>query len=67
MLGNRSVYVDRVSDRPLSFDAAPQMNNRTVAYRSGGRVAEGKCLVIRKVTFHGTARSEVGKSARVRL
>lgn len=58
MLGDTSVYVDRVSDQPLSFDAAPQMNDRVVAYFSGGRVPDGKCLVIRKVTFRGTAKGD---------
>jgi len=58
MLGRSTAYVDQISSTPLTFDAAPTMQERSVAYVSGGHVPAGKCFVIKKITFRGSANGD---------
>jgi hypothetical protein len=58
MLGHTTVYVDSVSPIPLKFDVAPKMNDRAIAYFDAGQVPPGKCLIIRSITYHGTAKGD---------
>jgi hypothetical protein len=58
MAGHTTAYVDSVSTTALKFDTAPKMDDRSVAYFDGGQVPRGKCLIIRSITYSGTAKGD---------
>jgi hypothetical protein len=58
MIGKTTAYIHSISPTPLKFDVAPTINDRAVAYSSGGLVPKGKCLIVKTITYHGTANGD---------
>jgi hypothetical protein len=55
MVGQKSVYVDKVSAEPLALDKPPVTKDDARAYYRGGRIPPGKCFVITRIRYRGTA------------
>ena len=58
MVGGKSTHLNRISDKPLTFDNPPDMRERSVGYYKGCRVPPGKCFVIKRITYSGTAKGD---------
>jgi len=55
MIGKASIYLDRMVNKPLSFDKPIAINERSVGYISGGHIPPDKKFVITRITYWGTA------------
>ena len=58
MLGKASMYVDRVSSKPLSFEKPVMMGDDAVAYCQGGCIPRGKIFRVTRVEYRGGARGD---------
>jgi hypothetical protein len=55
MLGKLSIYVERRSRAPLSWNPVVDMNEKSSAYVLGGTIPEGKAFAVTKVTWRAVA------------
>lgn len=58
MAGEKSIYVDRISEVPLSFDKPVTMNDDSIAFFKGGMIPADKRFIITSVTWRGTAKGD---------
>lgn len=54
MVGEKSIYVEKISPTPLSFEKPVTMNDESTAFFEGGAVPAGKQLVVTRVKYRGT-------------
>ncbi|MFT5284980.1 MAG: RNA polymerase sigma-70 factor (ECF subfamily) [Planctomycetota bacterium] len=51
MIGRASIYIDKISDVPLSFVDAPPKNYESVVYLEGGEVGKDRIFVVTRATW----------------
>lgn len=55
MAGEKSNFVDKISEVPLSFDKPVTMNDDSIAFFKGGMIPPDKKFIVTCVTWRGTA------------
>jgi hypothetical protein len=55
MNGSTSIYVERFSSEPLSFERAVTMDDESIAHCTDGRLHAGQVFVVTQIAYHGTS------------
>lgn len=54
MIGEKSMYVEKISATPLSFEKPVEMNDESTAFFEGGVIPAEKQLIVTRVKYRGT-------------
>lgn len=55
MAGEKSIYVDKISPTPLSFEKPVTMRDDSIAFFEGGMIPADKRFIVTSVIYRGTA------------